>query len=267
MPRRLACLFAFLLPLAAPADEVPFVPSPDNVTLTMLQMAKVGPADYVIDLGSGDGRIVITAARRFGARGLGVELSRELVEKSRASAQAAGVASRAMFREQDLFATDLQPATVVTLYLLPEVNLELRPRLLKLRPGTRIVSHDWDMAEWQPDRTVVVDVPDKEIGLEKSSKVHLWIVPARLEGAWCGSGKAHGTTLELTQDFQVVRGQLASAQGAVPIEGRIQGMAVRTKAGLGFEYDGTRLRATARGGKHSALHRATFTRRHGPICK
>ena len=258
---------SLLVPPVSAADEVPFVVSPDNVTMAMLQAAKVTNEDYVIDLGSGDGRIVILAARRFGARGLGIEINPELVEKSRVNAQNAGVAGRVSFREQDLFKTDLRPASVVTLYLLPEVNLQLRPRLLKLRPGTRIVSHDWDMAEWQPDRTVVVDVPDKEFGLEKSSKVHLWIVPARLDGAWCGSGKARGTTLELTQDFQMLRGRLASGDGASEIEGRIRGTAARTNAGLAFELEGTRLRATAPRGKHSALHRATFTKRGGPTCR
>jgi len=156
---------------------VPFITTPDNVTLAMLELAKVTKDDYVIDLGSGDGRIVITAAKRFGARGLGIEIVPDLVERSRANAVKAGVADRAKFAEQDLFKTDLSKATVVTLYLLPEVNLQLRPLLLKLKPGTRIVSHDWDMGDWKPDRSIVVDAPDKKIGLKKSSTLHLWIVP------------------------------------------------------------------------------------------
>jgi tRNA A58 N-methylase Trm61 len=144
--------------------------------LEMLKLAGVGPADHVIDLGSGDGRIVITAARRFGASGLGVEIVPDLVRRSRENAKQAGVADRVEFREQDLFETDLSKATVVTLYLLPEVNLQLRPRLQKLKPGTRIVSHDWDMGDWKPDRTITVDAPDKAIGREKSSRIHLWVV-------------------------------------------------------------------------------------------
>jgi SAM-dependent methyltransferase len=178
MPRLLGSLFLLLLPLSASslAEDVPFVVTPDNVTLEMLRLADVGPSDYVIDLGSGDGRIVIVAAKRFGARGLGVEIVPELVKKSRESAARAGVADLAEFREQDLFETDLSKATVVTLYLLPEVNLQLRPRLQKLRPGTRIVSHDWDMGDWKPDRTVEVDAPEKKIGREKKSRVHLWVV-------------------------------------------------------------------------------------------
>src|SRR5690606_18361022 len=141
--------------------------------LAMLQIAGVGPEDYVIDLGSGDGRIVITAAKRFGARGLGVENDPRLVALSRPNARDAGVASAALFREQDLYQTDLSPASVVTMFLLPEVNLELRPKLLKLRPGTRVVSHDFDMADWEPDRTITLDVPDKPYGVEKKSRVYL----------------------------------------------------------------------------------------------
>ena len=164
---------------AQAAEEVPFVTSPDNVTLEMLRIAGVGPGDHVIDLGSGDGRIVILAARRFGATGLGVEIDPELVRRSQANARAAGVADKVEFREEDLFTTDLSRATVVTMYLLPEFNLRLRPSLLALKPGTRIVSHDWDMGDWLPDRTTRVEVPDKQVGLDKFSRVHLWVVPAR----------------------------------------------------------------------------------------
>jgi SAM-dependent methyltransferase len=157
--------------------DVPFVVTPDNVTREMLKLAGVKASDYLIDLGSGDGRIVIVAAKQFGARGLGVEIVPDLVEKSRDHARKAGVADRAEFRVQDLFATDLSRATVITMYLLPDVNLQLKPRLQRLKPGTRIVSHDWDMgADWPPDRTVEVDAPDKPIGREKKSRLHLWIV-------------------------------------------------------------------------------------------
>jgi SAM-dependent methyltransferase len=159
--------------------DVPFIVTPDNVTRELLKLADVKASDYVIDLGSGDGRIVIVAARQFGARGLGVEIVPELVEKSRDNARRAGVADRAEFRVQDLFATDLSKATVITMYLLPEVNLQLRPRLLALKPGTRIVSHDWDMGDWKPERVITVDAPDKPIGREKVSRLYLWTVPAR----------------------------------------------------------------------------------------
>ena len=178
MVRSLFAALLFLLPPSAfsLSEDVPFVVTPDNVTLEMLKLAGVGPKDYLIDLGSGDGRIVIVAAKRFGARGVGIEIVPDLVRKSRESAKRAGVEGRAQFREQDLFETDLSKATVVTLYLLPEVNLQLRPKLKKLKPGTRVVSHDWDMGDWKPDKTIEVDAPDKTIGREKKSRIHLWIV-------------------------------------------------------------------------------------------
>jgi SAM-dependent methyltransferase len=159
--------------------DVPFVVTPDHVTRAMLELADVKPGDFVIDLGSGDGRIVIVAAKHYGARGLGVEIVPDLVEKSRDNARRAGVAERVEFREQDLFETDLSRATVITMYLLPDVNLKLRPRLQALKPGTRIVSHDWDMGDWKPDRMVTIDVPDKPYGLEKVSRLYLWTVPPR----------------------------------------------------------------------------------------
>ena len=164
---------------AAQDLDVPFVVTPDHVTRAMLELANVKPGDFVIDLGSGDGRIVIVAARHYGARGLGVEIVPDLVEKSRDNARRAGVAERVEFREQDLFETDLSRATVITMYLLPDVNLKLRPRLQALKPGTRIVSHDWDMGDWKPDRMVTIDVPDKPYGLEKVSRLYLWTVPPR----------------------------------------------------------------------------------------
>jgi len=251
----------------AQGDEVPFVVTPDNVTLAMLQLAKVGPEDYLIDLGSGDGRIVITAARKFGARGLGVELVADLVAKSREAAQQAGVAQKAHFREQDLFKTDLSPASVVTMYLLPEVNLQLRPRILQLRPGTRIVSHDWDMGEWEPDRTITVEAPDKPVGRDKVSKVHLWVVPARVDGAWCGTGKWKGATLRMQQSFQKFRAEISEAQGTRAFDGRIGGNVLRVSGGLTFTADGARLKATHAAGKYSALKGATFTRMRGQSCK
>ena len=264
----LALLLAVLALRSQATEEVPFVVTPDNVTLAMLQLAKVTSEDYVIDLGSGDGRIVILAARRFGARGLGIEIVDNLVETSRASARSAGVADRVSFRNQDLFKTDLSPASVITLYLLPEVNMQLRPKLLQLRPGTRVVSHDFDMGDWEPDRTVVVDAPEKRIGLDKKSKVHLWVVPARLEGLWCGTGKAAGKSLAISQRHQHVRIDLPEGTAGRAIEGRIQGNSIRTRsAGLGLGFDGQRLRATHAGGTTAALKGATFTRAKGQSCE
>lgn len=209
---------------AQPVEEVPFITTPDNVTLAMLQLARVEARDHVIDLGSGDGRIVITAARRFGASGLGVEIVPDLVVRSRKAAQAAGVASRVEFREQDLFKTDLSAATVVTMYLLPEVNLQLRPALLKLAPGTRIVSHDWDMGDWRPDETLTVDAPDKAVGREKKSRLHRWVVPARVEGLWCG---APGTELQVVQQYQQVQARWRQGEREWWLQGRLDGRQLR----------------------------------------
>jgi hypothetical protein len=264
----IAVLLTVLASRSQATEEVPFVVTPDNVTLAMLQLAKVTPEDYVIDLGSGDGRIVILAARRFGARGLGIEIVDDLVETSRANARNAGVSGRVSFRSQDLFKTDLSPASVITLYLLPEVNMQLRPRLLQLRPGTRVVSHDFDMGDWEPDKALTVDAPDKPIGLEKVSKVYLWVVPARLEGLWCGTGKAAGKSIAIAQRHQHVRMDLSEGTTVRALEGRIHGNSIRTRsAGLGLGFDGRVLRATHAGGTTASLKGATFTRARGPICE
>jgi SAM-dependent methyltransferase len=232
-------------------EEVPFITSPDNVTLEMLRLAAVQPGDHVIDLGSGDGRIVLLAAKRFGATGLGVEIDPRLVQESRKRAKEAGIADRVEFREQDLFQTDLRAATVVTMYLLPEVNLRLRPALLALAPGTRIVSHDWDMGEWKPDATTVVPVPDKRIGLEKSSRIHLWVVPAKVEGLWC----ARGAQLELKQAYQEVHARLVRERNVSELQGRTQGMRLQLGT-VTYELLADRLRAADE----------SFTRAKGSAC-
>jgi SAM-dependent methyltransferase len=150
-----------------------FVATPEQVGLEMLKVAGITRDDVVYDLGSGDGRLVIAAVREFGARGVGVEIDAKLVQDSRESALKAGVADRTRFLWQDIFQADIAPATIVALYLSPELNLELRPKLLReLRPGTRIVSHDFDMSDWRPDRTLRVQGPTRE------HLIHLWVVPA-----------------------------------------------------------------------------------------
>ena len=263
-----ALAFAFAaahLPASA-LEDVPFVVTPDNVTNAMMQLANVGPDDYLIDLGSGDGRIVIAAARR-GARGMGIEIVPDLIEKSRANARAAGVATRAFFREQDLFKTDLSPASVITMYLLPDVNLQLRPRILALRPGTRIVSHDWDLADWQPDRTIVVDAPDKPIGREKTSKLHLWIVPARIQGDYCGTGKLKGVELRLAQQFQRFRGELNRNGEKLEFDGRIAGSTISAPKNVNFFVEGDKLRVQAINKKYSPFHRGLFAKQRGDTCK
>lgn len=249
-------------------DEVPFITTPDKVTLAMLELAQVGPNDHVIDLGSGDGRIVITAAKRFGARGLGVEIVPDLVRQSRENARAAGVAERVEFREQDLFATDLAPATVVTLYLLPEINLQLRPRLLALPAGTRVVSHDWDMGDWAPERSVTLDVPDKTIGRDKRSTVHRWTVPARVEGLWCSAG----ASLRIEQRFQQFSAVLHTAARkhapAMVFDGRIAGSRLDARhphvAELHAEAAGLRVRRIGAAGVDVADR--LFTRAGGAGC-
>jgi SAM-dependent methyltransferase len=184
--------------------DVIWVPTPDAVVKRMLEMAKVGPKDFVVDLGSGDGRTVIAAARDFNARALGVEFNSNMVELSRKSASQAGVLKRVEFRKADIFATDFSQATVVTMYLLPELNLRLRPRLLDLKPGTRLVSHSFKMGEWQPDQSEDVE----------GHGVHLWIVPAKVGGNWTLEQPEGALLLSLTQQFQTFRGS-AKSPGAV----------------------------------------------------
>lgn len=173
-------LFALLAsPLAsAQAQEldVPYVTTPQNVVDAMLELAGVKTGDTLLDLGSGDGRIVVTAAQRHSVSGVGIEIDPRLIALARDNARSAGVADKASFREQDLFTTDISGYSVITMYLLPDVNLKLRPVLQKLKPGTRIVSHDWDMGDWAPDKVVVVPAPDKKIGREKTSRLMLWVV-------------------------------------------------------------------------------------------
>lgn len=228
-----AILGAFGLgwPGAARADDVPYVQSAAGVVDTMLSMARVGPADYVVDLGSGDGRIVIAAAKRFGARGLGIELDPLLVKESRAAALRDGVADRAAFLREDIFVADFSAASVVTMYLLPQVNLQLRPRLLyELKPGTRVVSHDFDMADWEPDSQVTIPVPDKPVGERKESTIFLWTVPARLAGHWRGTLTGpqgeEPILLEFEQTFQKVRATAWLRRATLGGSGRLQGSAL-----------------------------------------
>ena len=186
--------------------SVPFVVSPQEVVHRMLRIAEVGPEDRLIDLGSGDGRVVIGAARR-GARGLGVDIDPELVAQARDNAARAGVSDRARFEHRDLFETDLSQASVVTMYLLPEINLKVMLRLLALAPGTHVVSHDWDMGPWLPDETLSVRAPDKPVGGRNGlSYIHLWIVPAQVSGAWRArlDGLGGEWRLRIRQTYQML---------------------------------------------------------------
>jgi SAM-dependent methyltransferase len=208
-----------------PKLDAPYIASDLEVVDAMLGMAEVRPDDYVIDLGSGDGRILIAAARSLGARGLGVDIDPDRIEEANANARAAGVTTRVSFRRQDLFETALAEADVLTLYLLREVNLRLRPRILtQMRPGTRVVSHDYDMGEWRPDQR-------RRVG---EATVLLWIVPARIEGRWALTDGARAATLELDQQFQAFIGTATSGERQARIEqGSIAGTRVRFIVDLG----------------------------------
>jgi len=188
---------------------VPYVQTPMEIVERMLRMAEVRTGDSVIDLGSGDGRIVIEAAKR-GARGLGVDLDPALVKLATQNAQRAGVADRARFEVRDIFETDLSSASVVTMYLLPDFNVKLLPRLLALRPGTRIVSHDGAIGDWPADETLQMRTPEKPVGIGGNSKIELWIVPADIRGAWTSQIPQHGGTwnFQVGQRYQMLELQV-----------------------------------------------------------
>lgn len=157
------------------APDVPYVPTPQEVVNQMLELANVKKGDVLYDLGSGDGRIPITAAEKYGVRGVGIDINPERIEEARENAKKAGVTDQVEFRQQDLFKTDLSKASVVTLYLLPDINVKLRPQLLEqLKPGTRIVSHDFDMGEWKPTKEIQVQGPNRQHTL------YLWVVPEEI---------------------------------------------------------------------------------------
>lgn len=193
--------------------DVHFATTPHKVVKEMLKLAEVGTDDVVYDLGSGDGRIVIAAARDFGARGVGVELDKELVAESTKNARDAGVGERVKFLEEDFFAVNLRDATVVALYLLPELNVRLMPKFLsEMKPGARIVSHRWDMGKWRPDMTL------KAYG----TVIHLWFIPARVEGTWRltlrGEKESRQYTLAVKQDFQRIKATLRDEKRRYSIE-------------------------------------------------
>ena len=189
--------------------------SGDEVVHRMLRMADVGPDDYLIDLGSGDGRIPIAAAKRYGARGLGVDLDPPLVELARRNAVREGVAGKVTFEVKDLFETDLSKATVVAFYLLPDVAMQLRPKLLKeLKPGTRIVAHDYNLGDWPPDEWTSIRVPDKPVAPVGISQVFLWVVPGNARGHWVSELGGERIAVDIEQTFQVVKARIA-AEGRV----------------------------------------------------
>ena len=225
---RIACvLAAWLFMAAAIAQQInagPYVPSPQSVVADMLKVAGIGPADFVIDLGSGDGRIVLTAAKVYGARGFGVEIQDNLVRLSNEAAKNQGLTDRVKFVKQDLFKTDISQATVLTMYLLPNtVNMLSEKLQTELKPGTRIISHDYSLTGWTAADTKQFDLEDKvKISGVTTTIIFLYVVPARVAGTWTSALSAAGArqpvTLELTQQVQKIGGMAKMGTREVPIE-------------------------------------------------
>jgi Methyltransferase domain len=208
--------------------DVVWVPSPQTVVDKMLDMAKVTPKDYVIDLGSGDGRTVITAAKR-GAKAQGIEYNPDMVELSKRNAAKEGVGDKATFAKADLFESDLSQATVITLFLLPDINIKLRPKILDLKPGTRIVSNTFTMGEWTADETATVNGD-----CQSYCTALLWIVPAKVAGTW----QLPQGQLVLKQTFQMISGTIRSGNVSTPItNGKLRGDQISFTAG-GAQYTG-----------------------------
>jgi hypothetical protein len=210
--------------------DVVWVPTNQKLVDRMLDMAKVTPSDYLMDLGSGDGRTVITAAKR-GATAKGIEYNPDMIELSKKNAEQAGVTAKATFEKADLFETDFSKASVITMFLLPSINLKLRPKLLDMKPGTRIVSNSFDLGEWTADETSSINGED----CTSHCTAYFWIVPAKVEGEWqTPKGK-----LTLEQKYQVVSGRLVNGNVITPVtEGKLTGNQIAFTAG-GTRYTGT----------------------------
>ena len=228
--------------------DVIWVPTPQALVDKMLDMAKVTPKDYVIDLGSGDGRTVSTAAKR-GAKALGIEYNPDMVELSKRSAAKEGVSDRASFVKADLFESDFSQAQVITMFLLSSINLKLRPKILDLKPGTRIVSNTFDMADWKDDETATLP------GCNSWCTARLWIVPAKVEGTW---NLAQGE-LTIKQTFQNISGTLKSGNAVTPITGKLTGEQISFNAGATAytgRVAGNSMEGSAGGNKWSATKAA-----------
>jgi hypothetical protein len=223
LPLLLSTSVACAADLQPVKDAGPYVPSPQSVVADMLRYADVGPGDFLIDLGSGDGRIVLTAAKVFGARGFGVEIKEDLVKRANEAAQKEGVADRVKFMKADLFKTDISQASVITMYLLPDtVNLLKNKFLTELKPGTRIVSHDYGLTDWIPEKYVQMDLEDKvQISGVTTTLIYLYIVPARVAGTWQvrmppALSKLPGT-LSLKQQLTRVSGSMTVDGKEIPL--------------------------------------------------
>ncbi len=239
-----------------PGKDVIWVPTPESVVNRMLDLAKATPDDFLVDLGSGDGRTVITAAKR-GLRARGVEFNPDMFALSNREAARQGVADRVKFVNGDIFATDFSQANIVTMYLLPSLNVKLRPKLLEMKPGTRVVSHAFTMADWEPDETATPE----------GRQVFLWIVPAKVAGTWSLQLGSQSRELSLQQTFQKLQGTLRTGNDSVPIlEARLRGDEIRfstvDKAGARYDFTG-RVRGDAMSGtvRGSAAGAWSATRR------
>lgn len=227
-------IFLSRAPAQQQEPEVPYVSTPDEVVAEMLRIANVGKDDVLYDLGCGDGRIVITAAKMYGCRGVGIDINPERIRESRENAIKAGVSDRVQFIQMDLFEAEIREASVVTLYLLSGVNLRLRPKLFReLSPGSRVVSHEFSMGKWEPDATTSVKAEnyrdpylfnywDEQIAdYWRTHKVYLWIIPGNVNGSWKltipGLSENDEFTLRLDQEFQRVRGQSLENASAIPV--------------------------------------------------
>jgi len=229
-----------------PVNAGPYVPSPQSVVTDMLKLANVSEKDFVIDLGSGDGRIVLTAAKVFGARGFGVEIQEKLVKLANEAAQKEGIADRVKFINQDLFKTDISQATVLTMYLLPNtVNMLSDKLLTELRPGTRIISHDYPLAGWIPEQYVSMDLEDKvAISGVTTTLIYLYVVPAKVAGSWhvkLAAGASKVTRLDLKQQISRISGSALVDGKSVPLEdAKLKGDQISFRlAGRNGSYSGT----------------------------
>ena len=240
------CLFGFVAPAAAQfqpqvgqsGKDVIWVPTPDEVVDRMLTMAQTGPNDIHFDLGAGDGKIAIMAAKKFGAKATGIEYNPEMVKYGNEKAQAAGVAGvgpgKATIRQGDIFATNFSDATVITLYLLPALNMKLRPTILAMRPGTRVVSHSFTMEDWEPDETSAMD----------GRRAYFWVVPASVMGTWQLDAGGQKTELSIDQTFQKINGsvKLGATQGGLR-DARLSGFNIAftylDQAGVRRDFTGT----------------------------
>ena len=217
----------FVPHVTQPGKDVVWVPTPQELVDAMLNMAKVTANDYVIDLGSGDGRTVITAAKR-GATAKGIEYNPDMVEFSRRAAAKEGVTGKATFEQADLYVSDFSKATVITMFLLPQININLRPKILDMKPGTRVVSNTFDMELWKPDQTTNLTE-----GCAGWCTAYLWIVPAKVDGEW----KLADGKLTLHQDFQNLTGTITTGGKTMELIGKMDGEKISFNA-AGAEYAG-----------------------------